>query len=84
VRRDIAAHDELPTLKQLTEDLPTAWTMRRLFRSRNGYPETAGFTPRSYRVCTAPVLSPQYRDRPNSTTAGRRAEWVRQSDRHQS
>jgi hypothetical protein len=84
VRRDVAAHGELPTPKKLTEDLPTAWTIRHLFGSRNGYPETAGFTPRPTESGTAPVVSPQHRDGPNSTTAGRRAEWLRPSDRHPS
>jgi hypothetical protein len=58
-RRYVAAYGELPTFKQLTEDLPTSWTIRQLFGSWNGYQETAGFTPRPTESGTTPALSPQ-------------------------
>lgn len=86
LRRHVAADGELPTLKQLTEDLPTAWTIRQLFGSWNGHLETAGFTPRPYQVSNrAGAVSAIQRwaehhdGRPPS-----RAEWLRPSDRHPS
>jgi hypothetical protein len=37
LRRGVAPHGELPTLKQPTEDLHTAWTIPQLFGSWNAY-----------------------------------------------
>lgn len=52
LRRYVSTHGEPPVFKPRTEDLPTSWTIRQLFASRNGYLKTAGFTPRPYRVRT--------------------------------
>jgi hypothetical protein len=53
LRRYVGAEGCLPTVTQQVDELPSAWTIRRLFGSWSAYITAAGFAPRPYRAWSA-------------------------------
>lgn len=86
LRRYVADHVQLPSAKQLPNELPTLWTIRHLFGSWNRYIAAAGVTPRPYRTWNHAdtIIAIQHWAQTHNGTPPSRAQWTRPASTHPS